>query len=361
MLLIYQFIILLLGIFFLIFLKIIKLNNSIFLFFRKKLQNKIYVKFPYIYRNTLIYIPLLSLIDSRGIGRFTKNIFYRTYFIKNQFILRYPSKKVFIYPSIHHINPNLNILQSLVFVLDIIPIQFPSLYDDLVLADWKDKFSKIINSAINIYTISHTSKYAISKIYKREDISVIYPGADHFNFKNLFFKKKLNIKTDFIIFLGSTTSANKNIQIILDNFDLIDKSISLVVIGQSSNLSKNYSNSRIIFTGFISDYDKDYLIKKSLFMICPSINEGFGFSQFEAAKFSKPSIMSNIKIYKELWHGCGFFCSTNATNQWINKINFLVKNRIKITEMGLKAFKNYTKFTWNKTISNINNEIDKLN
>ncbi len=360
MIIIHQIVIFFTGIFFLFFFEIIKLNTTIFLFFKKKFQNKIYFKFPYIYRDTCIYIPLLSLIDKRGIGRFSKNIFLRTYNLKNQFNWFYPSKKVFLYPSIHHINPNFDVNKSLVFILDIIPLQHPKKYDAMVLNNWKTEFTRIINSANNLYTISLSSKSVINSFFDRRDVKLIYPGADHFIFQFNFFKKYILPDQEYLVFLGST-SVNKNIEIILDNFEFINNSISIVIIGNSTNLTKTYNNSRIIFTGYLLDQSKDYLIKNSLLMLCPSINEGFGFAQFEAAKFKKPSLMSNIKVFKELWRDCGFFCSPFSSTDWIKMINYLLQNRKLIEEFGLKAHKNYKKFTWKKTISIINREIDNLN
>ena len=147
---------------------------------------------------------------------------------------------------------------------------------------------------------------------------------------------------------------------ILDKIDSIDKKMSIVMIGDSSSIAKNYSNSRINFMGYVSEAKKEYLLKNSMFIVCPSINEGFGFAQFEAAKYKIPSIMSNIEIFKELWSKSGFFCDPDQPDQWVNKINDLSENTIKLKKMGLYAHLNYKKFTWEKTISNINKEIDRI-
>jgi hypothetical protein len=359
MILIHQFLILILGIFFLIFFKILKCNKFIFLFFKKKFQNKIYIKFPYIYKNSLIYIPLLSLIDGRGIGRFSKNVFYRTYIFKNQVKLFYPSKSISLYPSVHHVSPNFNISSSLIFILDIIPLQYPEKYDSLVLDDWNKKFSKIIISAKYLYTISKTSKFNVESFFQRADVSIIYPGINHLSTQYQNGSHFSSPASDYFVFLGST-SANKNIESILKEINYIDNKISIIVIGDSSSIANNFTNSRIHFMGFVSEKKKEFLLENSMFMVCPSISEGFGFAQFEAAKYKKPSIMSNIDIYKELWSNRGFFCDHDQPDQWVNKINYLATNKEKLREMGLKAHLNYKKFTWEKTISSIDKEIDKI-
>ena len=359
MIIIHQFVILILGIIFLIIFKVIKRNKFVFLFFKKKFQNKIYIRFPYIYRGLLIYIPLLSLIDRRGIGRLAKNIFYRTYILHNQVKLFYPKKSISLYPSIHHVNTNFNSASSLIFVLDIIPLQYPEKYDSLILEEWRNKFSKIIKSSSYLYTISKSSKFNIENNFEGLDVSIIYPGVNHLS-KHYLKSSCFTLPTsNYFMFLGST-SANKNIEMILDKIDCIYKEISIVMIGDSSSIAKNYSNSRIHFMGYVSEAKKEYLLKNSKFIVCPSINEGFGFAQFEAAKYKKPSIMSNIDIFKELWTKSGFFCDHDQPNQWINKINYLSKNNKKLKKMGLNAHLNYKKFTWEKAISNINKEIDKI-
>jgi hypothetical protein len=359
MILIHQFVILILGIIFLIFISIIKCNKFVFSFFKKKFQNKIYINFPYIYKDLVINIPLLSLIDMRGIGRLAKNIFYKTYIFRNQISFFYPKKNIFLYPTIHHVNPNFNASKSLIFILDIIPLQFPKRYDSLVFKDWNNKFSKIIRSSNHLYTISKTSKSTIENFFRGSEISLIYPGTDHFSNRHLTLRNYVSPASNYFIFLGST-SVNKNIEIILNEFEKIDKNISILVIGDSASIESKYTNSRIHFMGFVTESHKEFLIKNSLFIVCPSINEGFGFAQFEAAKFHKPSIMSNIEVFKELWSNRGFFCDLDQPMQWVNQVNHLAKNKKKLREMGLKAHLNYKKFTWEKTISSIDKEIDRI-
>ena len=57
----------------------------------------------------------------------------------------------------------------------------------------------------------------------------------------------------------------------------------------------------VIFTGFVSDEEKLYLLRNATAFLFLSIYEGFGIPPLEALKLGVPTLVSDISVFRELF------------------------------------------------------------
>ena len=123
------------------------------------------------------------------------------------------------------------------------------------------------------------------------------------------FSKKHNIKKG-VLFLGRP-SWQKNPEFLLKSFLKInpEKDTKLVVVGSGemySSLSKEYTDSRIIFTGFIdSDKERIDIIRSCQIFSLASRGEGLSLAQLEAMSCGLMPIVSDVGSSKDVTGDCG--------------------------------------------------------
>ena len=115
----------------------------------------------------------------------------------------------------------------------------------------------------------------------------------------------------YILYLG-TIEPRKNLVRLIEAYDLLnqrDNTIPKLVIAGNKGwfyeevyqkVAELGLQGKVIFTGFVNDTEKDFLFKKSLIFVFPSIYEGFGLPVAEAMKKGIPVLTSNISSLPEI-------------------------------------------------------------
>lgn len=123
---------------------------------------------------------------------------------------------------------------------------------------------------------------------------------------------------------------------------------------QFLELAKN--DKRFIFAGYIPDDQLIELYKHAKLNILVSRDEGFGFSYFEAAFQSCPSVLSNIPVLKETASDTALFCDPENPNDIADKIGELYFNedlRKKLGEKAKQRLKNFSSTNFKKSFLNL--------
>lgn len=198
-------------------------------------------------------------------------------------------------------------------------------------------------------TIYHT----VSEISKEDllasgtsNVTVIPNGIDINEFSNV----KPNLKNNDInsqcIFIGRLVNY-KNVDTILRAFRLVVSSVpkaKLVVVGDGPmrsawiELAKQLNlNSNVIFVGGVSHEQKVRLLKESLFLIQPSLVEGFGIVLLEAFACKKPVLVSAIRPLVDIVDNeiDGYAVPPFDIAAWSEKIIYFFNNPSKALEMGM--------------------------
>lgn len=171
-----------------------------------------------------------------------------------------------------------------------------------------DKLKSKIEKADHIVFVSEFTKNDVNQYISLEskNISVIYNGCD-LDFIPQIITPINAPKESFIFNLGLVTP-KKNVHVLPPL--LCNNDFKLVIGGQIQ--SKEYMNfilaeaakfgvlDRVIFTGPLSENDKQWYYTNCAAFAFPSIAEGFGLPPLEAMKFGKPVFLSNYTSLPEL-------------------------------------------------------------
>jgi len=111
----------------------------------------------------------------------------------------------------------------------------------------------------------------------------------------------------------------------------------------------NLSDS-VIFTGFLPESDKPFLIKGAKALVLPSFWEGFGFDPLEAMAEGTPVIVSKVGGLPEVVAEAGIYIdpyNLRDLETAIKKVIFMPRVRYnKLVTQGLKQAR---KFSWEKS------------
>lgn len=230
------------------------------------------------------------------------------------------------------------------------------------------KFSGIYITGIKIYmkfinayckkviTVSEFSKIEITK-YAKIDSKKISAISLAVNDKFDDFIPDFQIRDSYILFVGNV-KPHKNLLLSLEAFkEIDDKQIKFFIVGKKDGFITNDNsldeilkslNSRVVFTGEISDNELKNYYKNAKFFLFPSKYEGFGLPVLEAMKFSLPIICSSSASIPEVAGKCGIYFDAYEKGDLVNKINGFLLGEIK------SNIENYPsqlqKFSWKNTV-----------
>jgi glycosyltransferase involved in cell wall biosynthesis len=170
------------------------------------------------------------------------------------------------------------------------------------------KIQRRINNADHLIAISAFTANLVKAHLDIQDkeISVVYNGCnitDHIPTT----KPSISPTGDFIFTIG-TVMAKKNFHVL--PVLLKDNDLTLVIAGMISDPdykqliekeAKSHGVSeRVMFTGPVSETDKQWYYSNCTAFVFPSLTEGFGLPVIEAMYFSKPVILSKLTALPEI-------------------------------------------------------------
>ena len=295
---------------------------------------------------------------------------------------------VFFSPS--HYAPRFSPVPTIVSLMDLWHHRHPEQFakkDLYQLTAW-EKYS--VKKAKHIITISEFSKKEIMDIYKLPEnkVTVAYPGFTEFRIKpacrqgrNLEsrtkeIKNKYNILGDYFLYLG-TLQPKKNIEGLIKAFDqVVDRStitqplspVILVIAGKKGwqyeeifALVKELKlESKVIFTGFISEDDKPYLIAGAKAFVFPSFYEGFGIPVLESMSLGVPVVAANVGSLPEVGGEAAIYADPNQVGSIAGAMKEVLElNQGEKNEIINFGYKQAGKFSWEKCAGRILTVLEK--
>lgn len=172
-------------------------------------------------------------------------------------------------------------------------------------------------------------------------------------------KKKYRLPEKYILYLG-VIEPRKNIPSLILAFCKFQKEFkdfSLVIAGRKGwhyqnvfTLAKKHNlKNKIVFTGYIDEYDKDILIKGSKIFVYPSVYEGFGLPVLEAMKLGIPTIANNGSSTKEIAQEGALLVDTMIPQQIYKALCTLTNDADMYRKISEKSKLLSKKFTWKRT------------
>ncbi|MBI2448605.1 glycosyltransferase family 4 protein [Candidatus Microgenomates bacterium] len=239
-----------------------------------------------------------------------------------------------------------------------------------------------IGRAKKIITISQTTKNDLVHLFRAQSlkIEVTYLGFDdtmikwrHFD-KNVWenISEKFNIKKPYLLFVGRI-EGKKNLGNLLQAFyNLLaeGQDLQMILAGKDgvgadevrAVAAKYNLDDKVIFTGYISEEEKKYLLSRCLCFTFVPKYEGFGIPVLEAMAMNIPVVASDIPVFHELYRDAVILTKPEDPDAIAYGIKSLLDDpeRIKILkERGKKMVKDFSWDYCGEKILSIINEATK--
>jgi glycosyltransferase involved in cell wall biosynthesis len=283
---------------------------------------------------------------------------------------------IFYSPS--HYSPRFSPIPTVISLMDLWHHRHPEQFtkkDLYQLTAW-EKYS--VRKASHVVTISEFSKKEILNIYKLSEnkVTVAYPGytkseirstKSETNSKILEVKNKYKIKGDYFIYLG-TLQPKKNLEGLIKAFGLLNSDLSLVIAGKKGWLFERIFNlvkelkleDKVVFTDFIDEEYKPYLIAGARAFVFPSFYEGFGIPVLEAMSLGVPVITSNQASLPEVGGEAAIYADPKQFDQITQAMKKVLElNQEEKNEIIKRGYRQCEKFNWDKCASRILTVLEK--
>ncbi|HUV46706.1 MAG TPA: glycosyltransferase family 1 protein [Candidatus Bathyarchaeia archaeon] len=279
-------------------------------------------------------------------------------------LLSKPRPDVFF--TLGHYAPRFCPVPLVISIMDLAFLSHPNYFRKKDLFQLKSWTKKSINKALKIIAISQSTRNDIINLYQvpSEKIIVTYPGIEKNSFKNSRLtmtiknlKNRYKINKKYFLYIG-TLQPRKNIVRLMEAFKNVDD-FQLVICGKKGWLYEEIFQkvrelkleSRVIFTGFVSEAEKYALLKNAFAFVFPSLYEGFGFPVLEAMQVGCPVLVSKTSSLPEV---AGEACVYIKNPRSVRSIHQAIEKMIKLSEkerknLVSKGFSQVKKFSWQKT------------
>lgn len=218
-----------------------------------------------------------------------------------------------------------------------------------------DDIQEILNIPENKIVVSYCGGLSGERINSKSEINPI-----------------LMTENKFFLFI-STIEPRKNIINIVKGFeDYIDRTKekhNLVLAGKKGwrcdEIYETIENSkyrdRIIMPGYISDDDKEYLMRNAIAFVYPSLYEGFGIPIIEAFSYELPVITSNVSSMPEVGGDVALYVDPYS----VSDISMALEKMANMSDVDRMELKKGMKervayFSWEKNAEEIMTTFENL-
>lgn len=217
------------------------------------------------------------------------------------------------------------------------------------------KKRKLASLAAHIVAVSENTKKDVMELLNipEEKITVIYHGADDWNYKLLENKYNFN----YLLYVGGRSSYKFYIEMLMaiKGFLLRHKDIKLLTVGAPFNsreialINKLNLKDNIIRIS-ASDEELMSLYSNAMAFIYPSIYEGFGIPILEAYRAKCPVILNNTSCFPEIADGAAIYFEMNSNHSNLDEVlEGFIKLPQKVKEELIdRQLERLKLFSWNQ-------------
>jgi glycosyltransferase involved in cell wall biosynthesis len=108
-------------------------------------------------------------------------------------------------------------------------------------------------------------------------------------------------------------------------------------------IQENEIEDKVIFTGYVTESEKYWLMKKAIGFIFLSKYEGFGIPPLESLVLGTPVLLNDISVFRELFENDAIYVNANDIREIAEGMNNLLTMKQK------SKYKCLEKFNWKKS------------
>lgn len=194
---------------------------------------------------------------------------------------------------------------------------------------------------------------------RKDNIDILTLGVNSERVKNLNIKKKKNQ----ICFVGGIRKM-KGVDVILKAHASVVKEIpdaKLILVGKmdpsfeeevNKIINENKLQNNVEITGFVSNEERDKIMKESEYLVSGSINEGFGLIVVEAYGMGTPAITFDVNAYRDIVKNneTGFLVENYSDLDMASQIkNALKLDKEEYKRLQKNAWEFSKQFNWDNT------------
>ena len=256
-----------------------------------------------------------------------------------------------------------------VTVHDLIYKTYPQAHTPQTIELTQGHMQEISRLADRIICISESTRRDLHRFFDlpQEKTCTVLNGVDHSVFCRISdlspaqaFLKKLEVSAGFILFVG-TIEPRKNLPGLLQAMAQLKWKLKplpqLVVVGMNGWMTEQIADSvkqlglgeDVVFTGFISDEQLNWLYNTCGVFVFPSFYEGFGFPVLEALCAGAAVVASSTSSCPEITADAAMLIDPNEAGQIAHSIEKLMNDTVFAEELKRKALKRAREFSFEKT------------
>jgi len=258
--------------------------------------------------------------------------------------------------------------KQIITIHDLMPVFYPKgRYHQYLF--YKMVLPRLIKKSSAVITVSNNSKADIIDTYhlkSKDKIKVVYNGIDiqpSFETNNSILRK-INEKTfNYYVIIG-IHYPYKNIHSVIDAYYKYPKlqEHKVYIIGNDkvkyagmlkNKIQKLNLKNSFVFTGFLSESEKNTLIQNSIASIYPSLYEGFGLPVLESLALGTPVICSNTSSLPEVGGEAALYFDPMNIDDIASKIEQITTDKVLRDNLLSHRDEQINKFSWKKTANNI--------
>ncbi len=282
--------------------------------------------------------------------------------------------KIDLIYSSHYTIPYFTRIKRVVAFHDMTFYLFPELHQKIKLIYFKTLLPLSTRKSSGIITISESTKNDMIKRFKHintNKITVIHLGVDFFKEKEKdldspcekFLERYGLTAGEYFLFVG-TLEPRKNIISIIKAFhhvrqtdETYKKRYKLVIVGRKGwfydeifeTVKKLLMEDAVIFTGYVSEEEKQALLLKAFLFVYPSFYEGFGIPILEAMASGVPVITGNVSALPEVAGDAAILVNPLQWQEISTAMAKLLSDQRLYEKLSQKSLTQAKKFTWEKT------------
>lgn len=246
-------------------------------------------------------------------------------------------------------------------VYDMTYLRYPETMDQRNLRRIRNGIRYSVDRSDHIVTISEFSKREICSLLNvpEEMVSVVYSAPVQFGTcaEWATVAEKFSVTKPYILYVG-TIEPRKNLERLIRAFDLLKQKYhiphQLVLAGgkgwQSEGIYQAVSEAKaredILFTGYVSQMEKNALYCNATVFVFPSLYEGFGMPPLEAMHWNCPVVCADAASLPEVVGGAAQLVDPLDEESIAEGIRQVLSDHMLADSLREKGQKQKDLFTW---------------